>query len=273
VAYPWRAAVGVSTPAHAGTSTHSFFGITLSHALSTSSKGLTARQANIGPLWFLFVDETSFISLEHLELVNVACTTAMDALQQVHGVESTAGRWPFGGIHLVAMGDPMQHECVRGTALHTQPRAGAPATTRLAHGQDLWRNMTHTVCLEKQHRMATAGDEHGAAGVQLQRFSSAFASENSCDVDAGLVSEFCHAFNAATVSSVADLAPLNPHVITLRNAVKLKLNPRLGILQAKHHNRRILVWRALDFRKDDRSPIHPAMAAYMLQVCNSRVTA
>ena len=274
VSYTWRAAKQFSTPAHAGLSTHSFFGIPVSGEArggGTSGRGSTSKlQEGMHDIWFICIDEVYVCTLQHFHDMHTAGVTVHVTL--ANGQEVPYESASFGGVSTVRYGDPRQHTGIGGLALYAsvsmvapEPAPGATlqrsekSLFKAASGMRAWRDTTHVFCLQAQHRLRT----FTPGGALLDRHSQLFACPPS-KVTFEVMRAFLMDLQARVVSDLSVFAHLDPHVIVLRNKARWAFNWRMSLLRAAELGKRVIIWYSVDRMVPSGKPLDSALASALL---------
>jgi hypothetical protein len=96
-------------------------------------------QARFKHVKVFILDEVNTISLEDLQEINFRLCAATGDYTK-----------PFGGLHVIMLGDFYQLYAVQGTPIARQDNE--ISNTRALHGKSLFKEMTHYVCLTLIHR-------------------------------------------------------------------------------------------------------------------------
>lgn len=111
--YTWRAALNISTPICPATSTTYLFG-TGSSVSKRSQKAHDDVATRLRQVRIVFIDEFSFLSLEHLGDISTMTTKAT----RMNGETVPPGA-TFGNKHVVLFGDLHQHQPIMATPVYT----------------------------------------------------------------------------------------------------------------------------------------------------------
>lgn len=134
-AYTWRAAQQASTESNIGLSTSNFFCVSpnTGQGPPTSDRQIAEMQHKMADIWFICIDESSFLSMKHLAGISQSATNACHAIGRCDTREAI-----FGGVHVLMSGDPYQHAPPNATPLYVGAAAEAATEERLL------RNMNST---------------------------------------------------------------------------------------------------------------------------------
>lgn len=267
VAYTWRAALLLGTPDNPACTTNTFFAIdsfkdkTGADRLRSSGKSweeATRRLRESSKLKLIFVDEFSFLSQAHLSAMSRRC-------QEASGDHSR----PFGGYHVVLVGDPRQHDppaatplvsgAARAAALSVgtderlratpvQHEGGAASCNRQTKrqrerlaadtdGRDTFVSFSTVINLTQQQRL-----DNSEAGLKLQRYAELFNGDRVAERRE--VEEFVDDFNAKAVGELHHLLESTPRVVTQRQKARAAINLALALSVAAHNGKRACVWLA-----------------------------
>ncbi len=152
-------------------------------------------------------------------------------------------------------GDLYQHAPVTGHPLYYGASLTSDMAVRWAAekptakaGRDVWLQFSTVFFLEGQHRLKRDDED----GQQLYRFSR-FYNRDSNPPSREEVELMCDSLQQAALQHAADIqadlpafAARNPHVVVTRNTVRTVLNSKLVMLQARHQQKRLIVWRSQD---------------------------
>lgn len=263
VAYTWRAALPLGTIDNPACSTSTFFAIDSfnNNGLRRAGASWQAALARLQDkrLRIVFIDEFSFVSQEHMAAID-------KRLRQVRGDDR-----PFGGLHVVLVGDPNQHAPPGGHALYfgasgprepqlpqtgKRKRAGndttkacqsspgnddeadeitTPPTLESTAGREAFLAFNQVYFLREQQRMR---DTEGTN--TLLDYSTMFMSTTR--VPRSRVEQWADAINAKAITDIKAILPLNPKVVTLRQVARSPISRRLALLRAAHMGKRACIY-------------------------------
>jgi hypothetical protein len=224
-AHDWRAAVNISNELHPPRSTHDAFAVPVAKKGNASNSHRT-RQCPAGPpIQFIDIDEAYTVSADHLYKISAAARRA-------RGMSSEVVDPVFGGAHVSLIGDPAQHDPVLGKPMYCTDVVSGNALT----GSNIYKDyFTDVVVLTEQQRTPCP---------KLFYYSRLFMTPQR--PSRAIIATFMEDLNQRVVPDVAELAPLVPKAVVLRNACRAPINARLASLHCRHARQRPYLWRNPD---------------------------
>lgn len=281
-AYTWRAAQQASTPSHQGVSTCRLFGVnpmrgSAAELTGSALKISTQVQNNLCDAWFVFMDEISLCSLEHLSVISQSATDALFATHQCLDKDAI-----FGGLNVIACGDPYQHEPPGGSSIfrgmrHVELQAGIQAGTatlpkkvlqrpvplpksgKACNGQRIWHQFTTGFHLTTQHRFDPQDKDAAILQGHVRTLmtlpcppeETAEAKNIFATVEHERLLKITDLSDALQRSTITDfksfLANNSPvHALVLRHTVRIQISRQLALAHANFLREPVIEWRAVD---------------------------
>lgn len=259
VAYTGKAAINVSTPPVPAATTTAFLKINtrLGNKPRTDPTSHKFLREVLDGVYFLLVDEYSFISQQHLAAMSQQVSTAVRLLAEGEQREMNeeyvrnrpfheiATAEHFGGLNTIFTGDSNQHEPITGT-----PVSHKTSTT----GRRIWTDIRHVIVLQENHRLK-AGD---AQAVALYRDMNVFAS-----ITPPTREEITRVLEHLHATRIQALDPFftethAPLVVTLRQQVRLLLNGKMVSKAAHVQRKQLFFWNSNDLHHLTNRPLSPA---------------
>lgn len=203
--------------------------------------------------WFIIIDEMSFLSQAHF----YACSeSAREAASAVNGKSKNQ---PFGGCHMVLVGDFMQHEPTSGKALYrsvTVSDAPTAALHKTHLGALLYQRFDTVFVLRSQHRF----DIGESSGAELLALARCFTDPT---VQRHKIARLCDKINDRAITSIEPYTTSNPHVVILRHTAGVFINRQLLLRRAATTRQQVLYWLCHDKLSDANAqgtdvPRHPS---------------
>uniref|UniRef100_A0A7S0X1T4 ubiquitinyl hydrolase 1 n=1 Tax=Chlamydomonas leiostraca TaxID=1034604 RepID=A0A7S0X1T4_9CHLO len=264
MAYTWRAALGLETPAGGAASAATTLGIDTwsGNKVRESSETRARIEATLHPEVALLVsDEYSFYSPEFVG----ACSTSCQRARRMQGLPGH--HKPYGNISHVMVGDEQQHEPVNGKALHhgaakekefglahlLEVARNSPAA---AEGRAVFLKFTEVYILQEQHRQIST--DGGRTLHELCMFTRRL--DHTWDE----VATFVDALDGKAILTINDYIPREPTIVVLRNELRAPLFKQLVIKRASFLHKRLAAFRSVDtFARGDLPPAVRALSALL----------
>jgi len=187
-------------------------------------------------------------------MVDRACRNIRQAYAMTAQEINAAKDNPFGGFHIVMVGDFNQHQPVQDLPLYygaDENNITRTMAIEQQHGRDVWKMMNAAVILTQQHRF----DVTVEGGRKLLQLVTMVMNREGPALTREQVQELCEILNsrAVTTREMAQHLKCSPRVIVLRHAVRYLVV--LALIQ--HHafvaKQRLYVWRCTDVAQGDRT--------------------